>query len=85
MARRPNPFTSLEGCYLSRTVGGIAFVIAFVGGAYVGTLVGGETGGRVVAVLAAILIGFTPWRRWLLQWARNRLELPESESGPPSP
>ena len=66
MRRRPNPFTSWEGCFLSSTVWGIFFILAFVGGAFVGSVLGGDQGSLFGAVLGGGVVTFTPWRRWVL-------------------
>lgn len=85
MINRPSPFTSLEGCFLSNTVWSLMFLIAFTGGAYVGSIVGGDEGATFGSVTAAGLVGFTPWRRWVLQGLRKLRRHLDSELGPPAP
>ncbi|MBI2886701.1 MAG: hypothetical protein HYY02_05785 [Chloroflexi bacterium] len=84
MRRRPNPFTSWEGCFLSNTVWGVSFLIALTGGAYVGSLLGGQDGGTMGAALAAGVVTFTPWRRWILAGLRRLRQYLESDEEPPS-
>jgi len=72
MRPRPNPFTSWEGCFLSSTVWGISFILAFVGGAFVGSWLGGDQASLFGAVLAGGLVTFTPWRRWILAGLQRR-------------
>lgn len=83
MTRRPNPFTSLEGCFLSSTVWAFAFMVAFVGGISVGTLLGGPDGATLGGATGAFLVTFTPWRRWMLRGLRRLKRHLESEPGPP--
>jgi hypothetical protein len=78
--RRPNPFTSYEGCFLSRTVGAVFFVIGLVAGAYIGFFLGEmegapfgrEDGSRFGAALGAVALWMVPWRRWLVRKIKER-------------
>lgn len=64
---RPNPFTSWEGCLLSSTVWGISFVLAFVGGAYLGSLFDNYQATTICAVIAGSLVSAVPWRQWVIR------------------
>ncbi len=73
--QRPNPFTSVEGCFLSRTVGALFFVAGLVGGGYLGALIGyqpgapfqPDEGARYGGALGAVVLWLVPWRRWLVR------------------
>ena len=75
MGARPNPFTSAEGCFLSRTVGAVIFLLGFAMGMGIGFLVADAEGARWGAAIGAVLLGWTPWRRWLVRkikkWQRE--------------
>ena len=72
--RRPHPFKSIEGCFLSRTVGAIIFLIGFGIGGGIGFVVWGEDGMRYGAAMGAVLLGWTPWRRWVVRAIKERDE-----------
>ena len=69
--RRPNPFTSWEGCLLSSTMWGLSFLFAFVGGAYLGSLWGGYEYSALLAVAAVYIVTRVPWRLWLIRYMRE--------------
>ena len=67
MGPRPNPFTSAEGCFLSRTLGAVFFLVGFCVGLGLGYLFFGSDGARFGAAIGAVLVGWMPWRRWLVR------------------
>ena len=84
--RRPHPFRSVEGCFLSRTMGAIIFLTGFGIGALVGYVLGDvfgyrpDEGARWGAALGAVLLGWTPWRRWVVRAIKER-EARDREDG----
>ena len=88
--RRPNPFTSVEGCFLSRTVGAVFFVIGLVLGAYIGFFIGdqpgspisSEDGSRYGAALGAVACWLVPWRRWLVRKMKERKDAADDGISP---
>ncbi len=76
--RRPNPFTSFEGCLLSQTLWAVFVMAGLFGGAVIGREVGGDMQGTTLGGLIGVtFLGFMPWRRWLVAWLRRR-EPPEN-------
>ena len=70
--QRPNPFTSFEGCLLSQTLWGVMVLIGFFGGAFLGRELGDSMQGTGLGALTGIwLLGFTPWRRWLVRFLQR--------------
>ena len=88
--RRPNPFTSFEGCFLSRTVGAVFFVIGLITGAYLGFFLGeqpgspfgAEDGSRFGAALGAVALWMVPWRRWLVRKIKERTDATDGGVSP---
>ncbi len=70
---RPAPFRSPEGCFLSNTVRAVALLIGLVGGGLLGYgITNTEEGARWGGVFGGVLLGFTPWRRWVVDYIRRR-------------
>lgn len=83
LPRRPNPFTSFEGCLLSQTLWGVLVMAGLFGGAMVGRELGGDMQSTTLgALLGTFLLAFTPWRRWLAAWLRRRREPRADDDGP---
>lgn len=80
MQRRPHPFKSVEGCFLSRTVGALMFLVGFALGAAAGYLIAGDNGYRWGAAVGAVLVGWTPWRRWVVRFIKDQ-EAKDQEAG----
>ncbi len=83
--RRPNPFTSAEGCFLSQSVWGVSVMVGWIGGAVIGSQIGGYEGGAAGSVAGIALLGFTPWRRGVLALIRKLNESDTSDSGMGNP
>lgn len=83
MEPRPNPFTSFEGCLLSQTLWGVLCLLGFFGGAFIGAEFGGMQNTVSGALLGMMLLGFVPWRRWLVR--RMRARQPDHRGATPPP